>query len=305
MYFELLRQHLNLRNTTALAYGSGVFNQSGNVGNKMIDFLVVVPDADLPGWHEENMRVNPLDYPKLARLTLRSPFKNHFTNSVYYVPSVRVPSGQVIKYGVVGWDTLQRDLYTWNSVFLAGRLHKPTLKFNETELLRKAMEYNFNAALNTAVLLSTFAGTGRLDFLKILEKIVSLSYTADPRLLLAESPQKIQNILTGQLRELEEIYLERWEGLEGRIGKCFHDPLVRLSLLIELPFALKTEILANGTRQSLWSLALSNECDRRIVEALGRIVRRSAWRQMLLGAISTPPLKSLNYVLAKVGKRFM
>ena len=267
--------------------------------DKMVDFLVLIQDDKLLQWHAENAANHPEDYPILGRVTL---FQTKMYNeSVYYVPDVQI-DGRRIKYGVVGLETLLRDLYTWNSMFLAGRLHKPTL-MDEIDCcdwikqaIHRAMESNYDAALRTAVLL-----TGSEDFRSILKGIVSLSYTNDPRLLLAESPRKIENILTGQLEELESIYLERWEEFKRRDGAKLWDPLERMRILSGLPCALKSEIsLLNG---SLWSAALKND-PINLSNAIGRIVRRSAWNQMLLGSISTPPLKAFSYVMNKMKKRF-
>ena len=43
---------------------------------------------------------------------------------VYFNPYITV-NGTMIKYGVVNLDTLQKDLSQWDTLYLAGRLHKP------------------------------------------------------------------------------------------------------------------------------------------------------------------------------------
>lgn len=304
-FIELLRRHIRTPFMTAFAYGSGVFKQetcSKVKVKKMIDYLVVVRSNELKAWHEENSRVNPSDYPILGRLAVSK--SKLFDESVYYVPDVLVAEGgrERIKYGVLGWDTLLRDLFTWDTMFLAGRLQKPTIRSELAEdeleeVLRLAMDCNLEAALKTSILMNPKTN----DFKQILRGIVSLSYTNDPRLLLAESPQKVENIVTGQLGELESMYGEKYQGIYKMFGGQFGDPLVRMELINSLPFALKTEL--NRTH-SLWQVALNIENPRIVSEAVGRIVKRSAWRQMVLGAISTPPKKALVYAMAKVNKRF-
>lgn len=299
---ELLRSHVRSPFLTAFAYGSGVFKQveidNGNFNwkkGRMIDFLVVVNDNNLRQFHLENMTNNKGDYPFLGRLALKQ--TNFFNESVFYVPDVRLSNDKSIKYGVVGLETLIKDLYNWNSMFLAGRLQKPTLRDKvEDESLNKfllsAMEFNYDSALNVALLLSKSIQ----DFPEILKKIISISYTNDPRLIFAESPQKIENILRGQLEELEEIYLSRWQFHEYK--NFIHDPLVRMRILSNLPLNLRKELY------DLWMVACSPNLSLILTEAIGRIVRRSAWKQIILGSISTSPIKSFNYILSKVKKRF-
>lgn len=298
MSFELLKSHLRTPFITAFAYGSGVFRQSCGTAGKMIDYLVVVDEVR--DWHAENSKINPPDYTVLGRVALKTVPDD---SVVYYVPDVQV-NGKRIKYGVVGWDTLMRDLYTWDFMFLAGRLHKPTLVdedgmclLRRNELYR-AMERNFDSALNAALLLTP----NPTDFKSTLRSLVSLSYTRDPRLLLAESPRKIENIVEGQMGELERIYLGRWEGLEGK--KMLGDPVMRLKLINDLPLSLKSELLKfNGYNCDLWSVAL-NPTPAPLINAIGRMVNRSAWRQMILGAISASPSTAVGYVLSKMKKRF-
>ena len=323
-FIELLRSHIKTPFITAFAYGSGVFKQGqvhgavANVNhknNKMIDYLVVVRDEELSTWHENNFLHNPNDYPVLGKLAaIRS---NLFKNSIYYVPNVQISNGRAIKYGVVGWDVLIRDLFTWDYLFLAGRLQKPTKRssiiknnacmddydlLNLKDTIDCALEYNLDSALRTALLLDPIP-----DFIAIVSKIVSLSYTNDPRLWFAESPQKIQNIVKGQIKELEEMYLEKFEGFKTQFSGIFSDPIVRLELLNNLPLALKNELLnqLNSSRNdSLWQIALNNKDHSVLASALGRIVKRSAWKQMFLGTISTSPAQIFLYSLAKVKKRF-
>ena len=308
-FIELLRCHIKTPFVTAFAYGSGVFKQKqtemtavSDKISKMIDYLVVVRDAELSEWHENNSKVNPLDYPILGKLAVTK--SKLFDGAVYYVPNVSVSGGKKIKYGVLGWDTLLRDLYTWESMFIAGRLQKPTIQSEigdgeMKKVLDGAMEFNLDSALRTSVLINSRDSN---DFLKVLKSVVSLSYTNDPRLMLAESPQKVENIVRGQLKELEALYLERYENLKDDFG-WLGDPKVRMQLISNLPLNLKTELL-NGS-PSLWHVALNNEKTDLITKAaVGRIVRRPAWRQMILGAISTSPSTAFNYALAKVKKRF-
>ena len=313
-FIDLLREHVKTPFLGAFAYGSAVFNQTelennekntNTNTNKMVDYLVIVKDNELSTWHHDNYQINPMDYPLIGRLVLEN--FSLFNESVYYIPDVVVTSSQGkrrIKYGVVGWDVLRRDLFTWNSLFLAGRLHKPTIRYDSGDtLLDEATDFNLNSALRVSLL--QLSHQNHLDFNKILHKIVALSYTKDPRLLLAESPKKVENIITGQKRELEAMYLEKYEEMKCEYGGCgLKDAAVKIALLNNLPYTLKHELqMIHPLYPDLWKIALSHDTPRLVTEAIGRIVRRSAWKQMALGAISTPIGKAIKYALMKMGKR--
>lgn len=311
MYLDLLRDHLKTPFIGAFAYGSGVFAQGKPLldtssNSKMIDYLVVVRDNELVSWHLDNYRINPRDYPIIGRIALER--TNLFNDAVYYVPDVIVriysSGNKRIKYGVVGWDVLRQDLYNWNSLFLAGRLHKPTITdmCESDGIINSAMESNLNSALGVALL--QLSNRNDFDFNDVLYKIVGISYTNDPRLLLAESPRKIENILIGQKKELEAMYIEKYEHMVSKCASSLKDPAVKIKLLRDLPHTLKSELNTAAATDDLWRIALSNDTPRLVTEAVGRIVRRSAWKQMALGTISTPVFKAAKYAISKMSKRF-
>lgn len=135
------------------AYGSAIFPQlsasSGRsknpslVSERMID-LVAVVEGSLRSWHAENLRMNPGDYslpfrinviPESWRLSIIE-WMHSIGAQVFF--NTRIPwkggaagsgdCGQYfIKYAVVSRDALFKDCQEWRSLFLAGRLHKPTL----------------------------------------------------------------------------------------------------------------------------------------------------------------------------------
>lgn len=60
---------------------------------------------------------------------------------------------QVIKYGVIGKETLCRDLTLWDTLYAAGRLQKPVLTLVEDPDVAKACSKNHLSALTTSLLL--------------------------------------------------------------------------------------------------------------------------------------------------------
>ena len=60
---------------------------------------------------------------------------------------------QAIKYGVVSTSALLRDLWNWDSFYVAGRLHKPVLFLVRDAAVDRAVAANIDAALAAALLL--------------------------------------------------------------------------------------------------------------------------------------------------------
>mmetsp|Transcript_62622 Transcript_62622/g.70022 ORF Transcript_62622/g.70022 Transcript_62622/m.70022 type:complete len:253 (+) Transcript_62622:66-824(+) len=130
-----------------------------------------------------------------------------------------------MKYGVVDKKDLIRDLTEWDSLYLAGRLHKPTLPLiiqdndeDNDELLVARMK-NLNAATAAALLLSSTSTESNsksesnsptsLSWSSFYQQISSLSYTGDFRMKVGgEDPQKISKLVQapGQMKRFHSLY---------------------------------------------------------------------------------------------------
>eukprot|EP01071_Lankesteria_metandrocarpae_P009827 Lankesteria_metandrocarpae@DN5252_c0_g2_i4.p1 len=159
----------------------------------MADFLVVIPGGskgEVRKWHARNMKDNPKHYSLLARfagpaLTSRLLIgsTSHGT-PIHFGSMVRM--GRVLsKYAIVSEDHIRRDLRTWSSFFVPGRLHKPIRQFippkgssnawrEEWLALVKANRIN---ALRCALLMLPKSFT----FKDLATIICSLSYIGDVR----------------------------------------------------------------------------------------------------------------------------
>jgi translocator assembly and maintenance protein 41 len=141
---------------------------------------------------------------------------------------------QVIKYGVIGIQTLLRDLSTWDTLQVAGRLHKPVRHVVADPAVMAAADTNLRSALAASLLMlpQTFttrvrpSGLGprersckgvRMGFRammtgclcmaqELMEAICGLSYTGDVRVGLAEDRHKVRRIVAGSFRQLQELY---------------------------------------------------------------------------------------------------
>jgi translocator assembly and maintenance protein 41 len=209
----------------AFAYGSGVFSQSGaskptassmtphpnppeavvkwqRGGGKMIDFIFGVSHTQ--HWHSINMHQYPEHYSFLRRFGsgLVSRVQDDFGAGVYFNPYITV-NGTLIKYGVVNLDTLQKDLSQWDTLYLAGRLHKPVKILRDDPKVRLANQINLISALRTALLMLG----PKFSENDLYTKIAGISYMGDPRMdFRGEDPNKVRNIVANQLPNFRLLY---------------------------------------------------------------------------------------------------
>jgi translocator assembly and maintenance protein 41 len=109
----------------------------------------------------------------------------------------------MVKYGVVSIDTLCRDLTDWNTLYLAGRLHKPVKILRNDPKVLLANHVNLLSAVRVALLLLPESFTEH----NLYTTIAGLSYMGDPRMsLAAENPHKVQNIVDNQLSNFRRLY---------------------------------------------------------------------------------------------------
>jgi len=189
-----------------LGYGSGVFRQARKVPGTP-DLIIVTPNVY--SFHVHNMKTYPHHY---SRLALASPrvvsFLNRTTPYTHYALNASLPSGLICKYGVIGLSDLQSVLTTWSSFYVPGRMQKPIQlvecsDVSTYESFTPAFTQNRLRALKLAASLQT---SQHFSVLSLYQTLVGLSYEGDPRMIVAEAPTKVTDIVTGQLTELEEIY---------------------------------------------------------------------------------------------------
>lgn len=184
----------------AFAYGSGVVRQDGyeysssSEGSKslpMIDLILVVEDA--AAWHSANILRNPSHYSCLmpVKASYIASFQDLIKANVWFNPSIPVgfphnPLRQM-KYGVISRHYMLRDLTQWNSLYVAGRLHKPVHIIKHNPEIELFMGLNREQALRTSLLLLP----ERFNEADLFMAVASLSYVGDPRMLIGENPKKV------------------------------------------------------------------------------------------------------------------
>lgn len=209
----------------SFGYGSGVFSQTLKDAVRkhegMLDLILVVDDTEK--FHEANLETFPHHYatwlrwggPSLiSRVQRQFPLKD--AHVLFHVVDDPVP----MKYGVVDQEDLLRDLTNWESLYLAGRLHKPTLPLVDPppDEFVAAQQQNLEAATAAALLLlSSNDNSTNRSWSTFFRTIASLSYTGDFRMQVGgEDPQKLNKLVQapGQLDRFQDLYQTILEPLE-------------------------------------------------------------------------------------------
>lgn len=219
----------------AFAYGSGVFPQTAapgvschpsppqaiqavqQGGGKMIDFIFGVSYSQ--HWHSLNLNEHRDHYSGVGSLGsyLVSQVQDKWGAGVYFNPYVTV-NGTLIKYGVVNIDNLCSDLSNWDTLYLAGRLHKPVKILRDHPSVRLANQVNLLSALRVAMLLLPSEFTEH----QLYSTMAAISYMGDVRMSLpAENPRKVDNIVSAQITNFRRLYAPLIENLPNLE---FNDP---------------------------------------------------------------------------------
>ena len=292
-------------------YGSGVLSQESSASpssNGIIDVILVVRDSF--AFHKVNAKQNPDHY------YLRDPswitwWQRHDSRTAMFInPKVYFNVTEKLKYGVVQLEDLQEDLTDWKYLYLAGRLHKPTVTILDRDSSVPELESNCNlpAALSAGLLLSS---TSTLTSGELFCQIASLSYAGDFRMKAgAEDPQKIKKLVysPGQLDRFSQLYAPALQNLEEQ-GLL---QAIRPSSTGVVSY----EWDANSTsaHSLLWKtlpLSLKSRCydesdhkasRRALQDALPNLVAPAARYQSLKGGITAGPSTAARYAWRKLSK---
>lgn len=96
---------------------------------------------------------------------------------------------------------LQRDLEQWETLYLAGRLHKPVKILRQDAKLAISTKMNLQNAVRASLLMLPERFSDEELFLKI----AGLSYRGDFRMLVGENPYKVYNIVYAQMVTIKSI----------------------------------------------------------------------------------------------------
>ena len=121
-----------------------------------------------------------------------------------------MPKKKSIKYGVISRNDLIADLLDWESLYVAGRLHKPVNIIHKSPRnvdaeLHMALRMNLKNALHTSMLLLPEKFTEQMLY----DTLCGLSYNGDFRMTFGEDKDKVKKISKGSFDELKQIYAKQ------------------------------------------------------------------------------------------------
>jgi mitochondrial translocator assembly and maintenance protein 41 len=211
----------------AFGYGSAVFKQANynvKTPDQVIDVILVVDDTDQ--FHQENLSRNYKHYsafPKRLPLTVTSNAVQRSGSRLYFNPLIPLNTFQnlqddmrKLKYGVIHKQDALDDLNNWTKFALAGRMQKPILTLIEDPEIKQAEINNLKSAMSLALILH-FDKVDQVNMLELLTTLCNFSYKGDIRMRWKmENPNKVKNIVLGQLEGLNDLYLPFMRELQDR-----------------------------------------------------------------------------------------
>jgi translocator assembly and maintenance protein 41 len=350
----------------AFGYGSGVFRQQSpfpsslhttdgkanardlsTTSSSMIDIILAVTDPY--SWHKRNMERHSDHYSALARWggpRFVTRLQVNFGAKLYFHPFVNMaidmtrthlqPSmvQRQIKYGVVSTNDLIHDLVDWEYLYLAGRMHKPTVSIDlsstndpdglnaEPKLhdakqeVEEAQRINLLSAVSASLLLQPSMSTQILPASHLYNTIASLSYTGDFRMHAgAEDPNKIKKLVEtpGMMERWDEVYSETLSNMEklGVLSVLSNDDASRCIEISLLDRATRKQLVKNLPRrlQKHSDLIVGADDTKSLHNGsnvlrheLANIVSPAAKSQSMKGFLTAGVGKSWKYAVAKFAK---
>lgn len=209
---EGLNLHFPSCSSVVIAYGSGVFSQGRDSDadkSRLVDLIIATDDAE--AWHRINMERHAMHYPWILRAMGAAGiarFQRWGGAHILFFPMVRVGEF-ACKYGVIETRDLLYDLTHWNTLYCAGRLHKPVkfLKPPQQEPLQAALRTNLGNALRVSLLHASMQFPGQpIAWRALFERISNLSYAGDVRMGVGEDPRKVSKIVDNNLERFAKLY---------------------------------------------------------------------------------------------------
>lgn len=291
-------------------YGSGVFSQGSKseAKSRQIDMIFGVQSAK--EWHEQNIAQNPRHYSGMRHFgsSIVAFAQNKLGAGIYFNPFVTLEN-QTVKYGVVELDTLHNDLTNWETLYLAGRMHKPVRIVQDHPKIQSAQHRNLRSAMSTALLLLP----NEFSEAELYTKIAAVSYMGDVRMAFAENPRKVQNIVLNQFNHFRELYLPLFKEVDvgstvdmSSILTSKTGPLSQGLPLFQQPS--NEDRLLDFLPERFGSIVTKNRQNEvrrlRVSRAVAQIIKYPSFTQSMKGILTAGVDRSLRYSIAKLSKRF-
>eukprot|EP00667_Euglena_gracilis_P014448 EG_transcript_14985 len=290
----------------AIAYGSGVFAQRGNVPS-MVDLIFAVDDAE--EWHRENLTVNAHHYSVLRHAGPQwIACLQQTAARMWFNPNVRIGE-QAYKYGVISTRDLMTDLVDWQYLYASGRMQKPVRVLQPDPEVDLCNQSNLRSAMAVALLSLGPCFTEA----ELYHEITQLSYRGDIRMSIGEDPKKTFKIVEGSFPDFQTYYADvlRSAPFSGVVGGAGAKPSLweqdvgveaTNALILQLPpplLALLTQVSAEESFDA--GLQAVRQARQRIIHRrLQSIVRRISVTQTCKGLLTAGVSRSWTYALRKL-----
>lgn len=299
---DLISEELFPKVNFCFAYGSGAVFQADykKDEDKMLD-LVFVVDNPLE-WHTQNLVNNPHHYASHMRAlgpSVITHVQDGWVAGVYYNTLIPMRShpNRSMKYGVISRKELEKDLSSWHTLYLAGRLHKPVV-FMSAAPPDAALSSMLKSNLSNAVKTSLYLLPEHFSKYELYLAIAGLSYSGDFRMLFGENPDKVKNIVTPNLHLFDKLY----QGVLKEMGEFVDSGTTDVDAMCSQDMSPNTRQLLYGSLPGILRPGVRVEPVSVIKSRLQSIVMRSSLKQSLKGVVTAGPAKSVNYTSAKIAK---
>ena len=125
-----------------------------NKEKPIVDTILVCDNVD--NWHKQNFKLNKNHYPLISKFTsvrlvtyfAKKGAKIHFNE-------FKTKDGELLRYGVVGWDDFKKDLDFWKTLTVSTYMHKPFEVVIDTNEVEKHQRNNLISAISIGALLNS------------------------------------------------------------------------------------------------------------------------------------------------------
>ena len=286
----------------AYGYGSGVFKQTGYTKDEkpQIDLILIV--KDMKNWHQANSLANPTDYSLSGNIFLTKLPDNlaKSVTGISYQSNIKYKD-RIFKYGIIEEKDFLTFMNTWKSFYVPGRFQKPIFPIIENEKFNESIKVNRENAIKVGLLTLKNEKTNIKD---LYYNITSLSYMGDIRMMFAENPNKIKNIVNGSFEEFNNMYGSNNKYFEIKNdGTIKYDLEKLISNIPTLPSALYNSLsmFVNSRSYTKEDLVKIRES---IITYIKRVNEKESIIQPAKSILTNGVSKSLVYVIPKLKKKF-
>lgn len=117
----------------------------------LVDTILVCDNLD--NWHKQNFKLNKNHYPLISKFTsvrlvtyfAKKGAKIHFNE-------FKTEDGELLRYGVVGWEDFKKDLNFWKTLTVSTYMHKPFEVVIDSKEIEQYQKNNIISAISIGAL---------------------------------------------------------------------------------------------------------------------------------------------------------